>query len=109
MSCRVGCDGLLFEKVDRQAVDGRFRKNSVQRKLYVELVSYLRHDLGSKQRVASEIEEILLNAYSLTAQHATPDPLQHAFGIGTRGHEGGWCIGPREIEGRECSTIHLSV
>ena len=68
------CDRRLLEEVPHRCVD-------------VESRAQLRDDLGGLQRVAAEVEEIVLNARRLDAEHVRPD--------GGDARLGGVCVGRR--------------
>ncbi len=63
--------------------DGLFKKRS-QRDLNPKMGGYPRNDLRRQKGVAADFKEIVMNPYSLDAQHFRPNLRQGLFGRCTR-------------------------
>ena len=46
------------------------------------MLAYSAHDLGRQQRVAPEVEEIVVAAHTIDPQHLLPDLCERALQIG---------------------------
>src|SRR5271168_230091 len=68
----------------RETSDGRGRKQDADRQGLAEGPPDLQHQPDAQERVAAEIEEIVVTAYALESKQVRPNPGQTLFGLADR-------------------------
>jgi hypothetical protein len=92
-----------------QLLDGRRVEEGGERNVCVEDVSHPRGDLGGEQRVPAQIEEAVLDADPLHAEHAGPDLGHHFLPVAAGSGEGLLLRGMRTLRSRKRLVVDLAV
>jgi hypothetical protein len=71
----------VLERVNTlgQAGDSRYFKQAVQRQFNMERAPYPRHHLGGQQRVASQLEEVVVHPDPLSPEEICPEAGHRLF------------------------------
>ncbi len=70
----------------REPCHRRSLEETPHRQVDVEGPAHARHDPGREQRVSAELEEVVVDADPIDADHVTPDPREQVLGRRARGH-----------------------
>ena len=94
----------VFHHETAQRLDGRTLEERGHRDLDVELGADLRDELDGEQRMAAELEEVVVDADLLDAEKALPDRRHLLLGRGRRRDVGVAEVGPRVASHRLLAT-----
>jgi hypothetical protein len=67
------------------------------------------HDLDAQDRIAAQLEEVVVDAQARHGKDRRPDSAQRLLHPAARSHVGGAALGPRGVGGRQRLPIHLPV
>ena len=84
-------------------------KQGLERDVDLERLPDSGDDLGGEQRMAAELEELVIDTHLFQPQCLRPNARDPLLKRRTRGDEGAFQLGPGRGGGRECSEIHLAV